>query len=235
MAHNNIATISRADFEDREPSPTSPPGQRSTPPPPFSLQRKLKLLDLSNCSISMLQGNPFDGLMKLEVLLLSNNRITNAGIENALKSHHPRLFSLSLSGNLLESVPNLPNTTRKLYISHNHITNLSRANMKGMPLLETFHIQENPLKGFPLVDDTFADCPMVNGLNFDHTELTQLPNITYMPKLVSLTVNHARLTHLPDDICLQLLRDFNPGVEGERNHICSSAVVFIHEGPGSQP
>ena len=195
MPFNNISVINRFDFEGKD---DEEDGGGTT----VGLQ--VEFLDLDSCNITTLEASPFDNLTTLHTLGLSNNLITDEGIRRALKAH-PRLESLVLSGNLLETVPNLPTKDfpylRKLFISHSRIRSLSRENLKGMTKLEILHLHFNPLQGFPDDDDTFAECPNIEWLHFDHTEITQLPNITYTPRLTTLHVNHAKLTHLPDDIC----------------------------------
>jgi hypothetical protein len=70
-----------------------------------------------------------------------------------------------------------------------------------MSSLSTLLLNYNPLEGFPEEDDTFADCPFITLLEMDHSHLTRLPNMTYLPNLIEFTVNHARLNYIPDDIC----------------------------------
>lgn len=162
-------------------------------------------MDLSNCSIRELKGSPFDELEDLTRLILLNNYLTDASFRTALRSH-PKLRTIVLSGNLLNTFPNMGITSFprlvNVYISHNNISSLSRENLHGMSKLEVLFIRENPLEGFPEEDDTLADCLELTLIDFDHTHITRLPNMTFVPKLERLYINHARLESLPEDLCL---------------------------------
>ena len=104
-----------------------------------------------------------------------------------------------------------------VFITHNHIRNISRAELGNMTALNQLFIGYNPLEGFPEDDDTFADCGRLRILDLDHTLLTRLPNLTYLPHLVELAVNHARLNHMPADICCTCSQ---LGIlEAENNHL----------------
>lgn len=163
-------------------------------------------LDLSNSSISSLGGTPFKDITGLKTLLLTNNILTDEGLGTALKSHST-LKVLVLSGNHIVTFPDMPvgrfPQLEEVYITHNEIARLSRENLANMTQLRKLHLTDNPLEGFPEDDDTFADTPKLTLLHFDHTLLTRLPNVTYLPVLTNLHVSHSRLTHLPSDLCVK--------------------------------
>ena len=164
----------------------------------------LKKLYLGNCSIQKLSGRPFEQLESLERLDLVNNNLDNEGLGKALH-RHPSLKTIILSGNRLTSVPRMPVSEfpklQKMFLSHNRVSSISREDFAEMTELEELDLSFNPLEGFPEEDDTFKDSPELTVARFDHTHLTRLPNMTYLPRLQKLHADHSRLTHLPQDLC----------------------------------
>ena len=120
----------------------------------------------------------------------------------------PNLTYLVLSGNRLTKFPSLNGShypyLRSIFITHNKISSLHRENLRSMTSLRLLLLKNNPLEF--LEDDVFAECPSITDLDFDHTHLTQLPNMTYLPNLLNLHINHARLRNIPEDLCFSCFK-----------------------------
>ena len=160
-------------------------------------------LILTNSSVRMFTGRPFEKLPNLKELWLGKNFLTVDAFISALAGTR-FLHTLDLSYNMLTRVPNLkkddfPDLTN-LYVGFNNITVVRREDLKGMGFLRQLILKENGVEF--IEDDAFADCSNITLLDIDCSRLTVLPDLSYMPKLRNLHLNHGRITKLPDDICV---------------------------------
>ena len=139
---------------------------------------------------------------KLELLLLDKNRLT---VENFVAALHGTKFihTLDLSHNMLTKVPNLqrrdfPDLTN-LLLGYNNITVIRRADLAGMSYIRELVLKENGIE--MIEDDAFAECSNITLLDLDNSRFSVLPDLSYMPKLRNLHLDHGRLTVLPADMC----------------------------------
>lgn len=160
-------------------------------------------LTLTHSFVQHFTGRPFEKLPKLEQLWLDENFLTVEAFVAALAGTR-FLHTLDLSHNMLTKVPNLnrvdfPDLTN-LYLSYNKIKVIHRKDLEGMGLLRQLHLKENGVEH--IEDDAFAECPNITVLDIDGSQLTMLPNMSYMPQLRNLHLNHGRIAALPDNICV---------------------------------
>ena len=71
---------------------------------PYGIPYNARYVLLTNNLISSLRAGSFRGLLSLEVLVLSRNRLADAAVQSAFRAL-PALRRLHLDGNLLERVP----------------------------------------------------------------------------------------------------------------------------------
>ena len=160
-------------------------------------------LILTHSFVKNFTGRPFEKLPNLKELWLDKNFLTVEAFVAALAGTR-YLHTLDLSYNMLTRVPNLkqvdfPDLTN-LYVGFNNITVIRREDLKGMGFLRQLILKENGVEF--IEDDAFADCHNITLLDIDHSQLSVLPDLSYMPQLRNLHLNHGRITKLPDDICV---------------------------------
>ncbi|XP_059607940.1 toll-like receptor 2 isoform X2 [Phlebotomus argentipes] len=114
----------------------------STHPTVFPRLEKLKELDVRGCAIETIVSGAFEGLMKLEKLYLSHNRITELTADTF--AHLPVLMHLDVSFN-----------TPELWQTPDHMT----------------AALEKAIGGVRLALDTFAGLEQLNFLDFSHTRV----------------------------------------------------------------
>ena len=159
-------------------------------------------LSMSDCGIEKIEGSPFSNLT-ISHLFLSKNRLTDKNTVEALGGME-ELVLLDLTSNRLQSVPRIGLTSPKLvdlFLTENDIASLNRESFLNMSRLKRLHLSENPLKGFPENDDTFAETEKLDILEMEHTLVSRLPNLNHVPLLKELVVNNAELSVIPDSLC----------------------------------
>ena len=159
-------------------------------------------LALSHSSVERLIGRPFAKIPYLELLLLDGNRLTNEKFVAALHGNR-FIHTLDLSHNMLTKVPNLqrrdfPDLTNML-LGYNNITVVRRADLAGMSYIRELILKENGIE--MIEDDAFAECSNITLLDLDSSRFSVLPDLSYMPQLRNLHLDHGRLTVLPADMC----------------------------------
>ena len=160
-------------------------------------------LTLTDSLIRNFTGRPFEKLPKLEKLWLDQNFLTVESFVAALAGTR-YLHTLDLSHNMLTKVPNLkrddfPDLTN-LFVSFNEIKVIRREDLKGMGFLRELFVKDNGIEQIEY--DAFAECSNITVLDLDGSQLSVLPDLSYMRQLRSLHLNRGRLTALPENICV---------------------------------
>ena len=168
----------------------------------FTFLTGLHTLDFSNSNIHTIRGSPFENLTNLGVLSLASNQLEDDFLEEGL-SGLKSIYTLDLSNNRLTRFPNL-NGTRfpiltEVFLSSNKIHSLHRDHLRNMTHLGELIIKNNSI-GF-IEDDAFAETPNITNLDLDHMTVTHLPNMSYLPRLMTLQASSGSLEYLPDDLC----------------------------------
>jgi len=180
---------------------------------------RLQHLKLSYSNISVIQGNPFDDLQELGELYLDHNQLTDEQLSANLTGP-PSLHFLDLTSNKLNRFPNVSRSRfpilTALLISQNNIRSLHRQEMGNLSHLRQLVIKNNYIE--EIDNDAFACCPNLTVLDLAFSRLTQLPDMSHLPRLVNLHIPDGKLESIPD-LCTT-----NPLLlilEVERNKILS--------------
>lgn len=160
---------------------------------------------MGSSHIREIRGSPFSNLKKLTYLYLDDNELTDESLVKGLRGLD-NLTQVDLTRNRLNAIPNFSNSVfsnlTELYLSDNNISAVKRDHLLGMNRLKRLYLNVNPIVGFPEDEnDTFAETPNLEVLDFDKTYITHLPNLSMLPKLTKIFVNNARLVAIPDAIC----------------------------------
>ena len=182
LAHNPITTLHEFDFKDL---------------------KSVQVLDLSECTISRIIGNPFVNLTSLKELYLLGNRL---GAEDLDGFAGPAsLIELYLDENDFSRMPRIVGTAfpfmTQLHFSKNRIEAIRHGDLIGFPAVKSLTLRENRITAIDT--DAFKDCcGGLNVLNLDFNYgLTHLPDISHLHSLLNLEVAHCDIQSLPSNIC----------------------------------
>ncbi|CAB9516166.1 repeat protein [Seminavis robusta] len=162
------------------------------------LAPSLKELLLDDCGLEGSLAPCILELENLEILRLSNNKITELPRDICLLT---KLQVLALDRNQLESVPSeLQDLTdlKTLLLRHNQIEELPDG-VPGSSLLNLtlLHISSNKLKALP---DSLVDCTTITHLYANSNQIKQLPiGMERMTNLQRLNLGHNQIESLPSD------------------------------------
>ncbi|RWS08846.1 Leucine-rich repeat-containing protein 4B-like protein [Dinothrombium tinctorium] len=108
----------------------------------FRPLQSLSQLNLAHNTITSLESESFEHLPLLEKLDLDNNELVT--LPAGVFEKNPRLKYLSLKGNLFTTVPNMGLRSARslidLDLSSTHITQITKADFKGLSSIETLRI-----------------------------------------------------------------------------------------------
>jgi Leucine-rich repeat (LRR) protein len=182
LSHNNITVVNGKDFKELE---------------------KVRYIDLSYSNIAEIKGSPFLELDSLEQLHLQYNNLEDEDITASTLNSSGNLWDLDLTGNKLQSIPDLNGKyfpyLQKLNVGGNMISLITNTQLRNMTSLSVLILRENPIE---LIDnEAFIECWKITDLNLDFTRVKNLPNMSSMGKLTDLHIVHSKLVEFPEDIC----------------------------------
>ncbi|XP_029969915.1 asporin [Salarias fasciatus] len=162
---------------------------------PLGLPLLIKELYLKGNLIEQVREDAFHKMWALEVLDLSANRLTNAGLRNSLNA--TRLESLSLEGNRLEHVPrHLPPSLKSLNLEGNFISSIKKADFSRLKELELLGLARNKI--FEVAPGAFRELAALHRLDLCHNALQQVPR--QLPRgLHSVALTDNRIQSVPHD------------------------------------
>ncbi|BFZ13446.1 hypothetical protein BsWGS_16485 [Bradybaena similaris] len=159
---------------------------------PYRLGPKLEYVFLNSVGLTRVLN--FSNLTKLTTVFLENNNIS----DSAAGSFAPSVTVLTVSGNLLSSVPSFvanmtklndldlsknqiaelkpdsfPPSLVKLDLGYNKLTIISNTSFANLTLLATLKLNNNPITAISYL--AFENLVSLNGLYLDSTNLTQVP------------------------------------------------------------
>ncbi len=178
---------------------------RTITPNEFSNVKGLKELHLSHCNISEIRGNPFakieDGA--IVYLDLDNNNLDDDDMASAL-APLSYLITLHASVNSLTRFPDLGGNKFPLltdvYLAENNIEEVRREQLRNMTSLKVLDLKSNyRLRVFE--EDALAECPYIDELNVEHTQLTRLPSFQNASRLQLIHATDSWIEALPEDLC----------------------------------
>ena len=129
--------------------------------------KSLERLYLFGNEIDEIQNNTFEGLVKLEILLLNHNFIENSDF--LLNKSLNQLKILNLSSNKLKELPDCFELIglNELDLSNNKINDLNFRNLRGIKNLKDFYLNKNvinDLKSFKWLLERYSS---LNALHID--------------------------------------------------------------------
>ena len=146
----------------------------------FSL-KNLELLDISNNRITNL-AIEITELLALRILLISGNRLSSLPME-AIASMSLRELEVSrncLKGHLFPSGPYGSSTLKRVDVSYNALTSICETDTVSLPAIETLNISENRIKDLP---DLSGWTSLIT-LTADGNQIAAMPaGITTLPGL----------------------------------------------------
>ncbi|XP_049635587.1 leucine-rich repeat transmembrane protein FLRT1 [Suncus etruscus] len=129
-------------------------------------------------------------------LYLQNNRISNAGLPQDLRTKaHVRVIYL-YDNDLDEFPENLPRSLRELHLQDNNVRAIARASLARLPLLEKLHLDDNSVSTVSIEEDAFADSRQLRMLFLSRNHLSSIPS--GLPRtLEELRLDDNRISTIP--------------------------------------
>ncbi|CAJ0951102.1 unnamed protein product, partial [Mesorhabditis belari] len=170
-----------------------------------SSNRELKLINLENNAIIILQSRAFAQLENLQQILLSGNRLQ--ALESFSFVDMRNLKQIDLTGNQIVVISsytfvNLPQLER-LSLSHNYIDNMERDIFSKVPKIEYLDLSHNKLKR--LTCDQLSHINTIHHLNIARNELNSIDLTCVKRSLQSLDLAFNELQTLPKEV----MQDFD--------------------------
>ncbi|XP_036374298.1 podocan [Megalops cyprinoides] len=142
---------------------------------PYGIPYNARYMLLMNNLISAIQLDLLREYLSLEFLVLSNNRLTDGGIEGAFEGmgHLKRLY---LDRNLLNSIPtDLPATLEELRLDDNEVSAMSEVAWERSPGLLILSLNNNSLVDGSVPEGVFTPLTQLRTLSLMHNRLTAPP------------------------------------------------------------
>ncbi|KAG9345709.1 hypothetical protein JZ751_008853, partial [Albula glossodonta] len=142
---------------------------------PYGIPYNARYILLMNNNISGIQLDLLREYLTLEFLVLSNNRLTDGGIEGAFEGMS-QLKRLYLDGNRLMSIPaDLPVSLEELRLDGNLVSEMSEVAWTGYSALVILSLNNNSLGGESLPERVFAPLTGLRTLSLINNRLTAAP------------------------------------------------------------
>uniref|UniRef100_A0A672J798 Uncharacterized protein n=1 Tax=Salarias fasciatus TaxID=181472 RepID=A0A672J798_SALFA len=142
---------------------------------PYGIPYGTRQILLMNNYIKGIQLDLFAKYNSMEVLVLSNNWLTDGAIKGAF-SQIPALKHLYLDGNRLKSVPtDLPVSLEELRLDNNYLRAISEGAWSRCPGLFILRLSNNNLGPGSIPDAALSSLRNLHTLSLDHNQLTSIP------------------------------------------------------------
>ncbi|XP_038150096.1 uncharacterized protein LOC119789328 isoform X2 [Cyprinodon tularosa] len=144
---------------------------------PYGIPYKTRNILLMNNNISSIQLDLLRDYSSMELISLSNNRLTDGAIEGSFEEI-PSLKRLYLDRNFLQSVPtDLPDSLEELRLDSNNLMMMSEAVWTQCPRLLVLSLSNNSLgNGFKsLPPGAFSPLRNLRTLNLNYNQLASVP------------------------------------------------------------
>ncbi|XP_035282072.1 extracellular matrix protein 2 [Anguilla anguilla] len=165
---------------------------------PYGIPYNARYVLLMNNQISGIQLDLLREYMSLEFLVLSNNLLTDGGIEGAFEGmrHLKRLY---LDRNHLESIStDLPLSLEELRLDGNNVSVMSEVAWARCPSLQVLSLNNNSLGPESVPDGVFTPLTNLRTLSLVHNLLTAVP--VHLPTNVKeLYLRGNRIDQVPGD------------------------------------
>ncbi|XP_035763731.1 uncharacterized protein LOC118454172 [Neolamprologus brichardi] len=164
---------------------------------PLGLPLSIKELYLKGNLLESFGRGAFNGKSGLVVLDLSENRLTNKGLDRDSFLNTTFLESINLEGNRLKQVPqHLPLSVKTLNLEGNFISSIKKSAFRSLKKLEHLGLAWNKI--FKVTTGAFRMLPVLHQLDLSHNTLKQVPR--QLPKgLHSVALKHNKIRSVPRD------------------------------------
>ncbi|XP_048404634.1 wu:fc23c09 [Stegostoma tigrinum] len=166
---------------------------------PFGIPFNTRNLFLMNNKIDLIPLDLLDEYMLLEFLVLSNNKLTDVGVDGALEGMQ-KLTRLYMDQNNLSSVPkDLPTSLEELMLNSNNISTMPSnvwANCKNLRIIS---LNDNRIRDESIPPDTFKPLHNVHTIKMNHNQLTAVP-INLSTSLRELYLEGNQIRKIPDNV-----------------------------------
>lgn len=169
---------------------------------------KLEVIDLGGNALTFLASDTFKYLRRLKELHLSNNRIRTIAAVSGSFEHLDILDTLSLSGNLLQNLPDN---------SFSEISSLRNLDLSHCPLKT-------------LSEKAFSGLRSFDKLTLSHTKLTEFPTTAaYQLRPRELDISHNQIYHINQEALNTVQRMDKSVLKWEGNPLicdCNSKALW---------
>nr|XP_020475336.1 extracellular matrix protein 2-like [Monopterus albus] len=145
-------------------------------------------LDMAENNIRAMAPQDFSGLMNLDTLDLSDNKLDDESFNQNPLSNLTFLKKLNLDGNQLTRIPMLPPSLEELKINRNKLSTISPHSFKGLSNLLNLELEENTLHEGSVSPLAFRPLQKLTGLQLDKNHFRSLP-LGLPPSLQKLEMN----------------------------------------------
>ena len=139
----------------------------------------LKIINLSNISITTLNVDVFKENAALRLIILCNNVLTDETFHGGeIFRNNPLLHYLDLSFNKIKNISDMLSRTpylTNLNLGSNFITQISHGTFRNVTKLQVLNMSRNPL-GPEGLSESFAGLQKLNTVDFTGCQLSTIPS-----------------------------------------------------------
>ncbi|XP_076839664.1 extracellular matrix protein 2 [Brachyhypopomus gauderio] len=166
---------------------------------PIITDLSITILELPGNNLTTLPSRGLSGLPNLEEVDLSRNLLDDPSISPSFFTNLTRLKRLTLDGNNLVEIPNLPSSLEELRINDNKINQLLSHSLAGLSKLLILELTGNILYEGSVDPQTFKPLMMLTHLRLDNNRFTSIPS-GLPPSLEDLRMAHNQIVEVQDRI-----------------------------------
>ncbi len=130
-----------------------------------------------NFRITRISENAFAKTASLRELILDDNLLTTSGISSVSFNGLSKISILSMNQNrFTEFPPELPGSLSALYLAQNQISFISKRSTTQLTNLTVLNLAENKLSDGSIEESTFANLRQLKELRLGHNFFSSVPN-----------------------------------------------------------